>query len=153
LAQHYRYWIIWRCPSVRFLDFVKVKDAERQRAEALFGTKEQPTELAQTVSLPFRPAPLSTRLFSEDEDQGQSTTDTEEIMNTKSKSYIVPTYSNGDDTTASSKARIWTDDEKKRMRAAIQNASSLQEMARLEKDFAEGRIPAYVLEGGEPMET
>ncbi|KAF2658721.1 U2 small nuclear ribonucleoprotein A [Lophiostoma macrostomum CBS 122681] len=121
--EHYRYWVIWRSPSVRFLDFVKVKEAERQRAEALFGTKEQPTELAQT------------------------------IMNTKSKSYIVPTYSNGDDTSTSSKSRIWTDDERKRMRAAIQNASSLQEMARLEKDFAEGRIPAYVLEGGEPMET
>jgi hypothetical protein len=39
------------------------------------------------------------------------------------------------------------------MRAAILNASSLAEMARLEKDFAEGRIPAYILEGGEPMET
>ena len=39
------------------------------------------------------------------------------------------------------------------MRAAILNASSLAEMAQLEKDFAEGRIPAHILEGGGPMET
>ena len=39
------------------------------------------------------------------------------------------------------------------MRAAIKAAGSLAEMARLEKDFAEGRIPAYVLEGGDAMET
>ena len=72
-------------------------------------------------------------------------------MGAKSKGFVVPTFTNGDD--KSSKDRIYTDDEKKRMRAAILNASSLEEMAKLEKDFAEGRIPAHVLEGGEPMET
>lgn len=35
---------------MRFLDYVKVKDAERQRGQELFGTSEEPTELAQTVS-------------------------------------------------------------------------------------------------------
>jgi hypothetical protein len=48
--QHYRYWVLWRCPTVRFLDYQKVKDAERQRAQELFGTEEEPTELAQAVS-------------------------------------------------------------------------------------------------------
>jgi len=62
----------------------------------------------------------------------------------------VPTFANGAD---SGKDRIYTDDEKKRMRAAILNASSLAEMARLEKDFAEGRIPAHILEGGNATET
>jgi hypothetical protein len=72
-------------------------------------------------------------------------------MGVKSKGFVVPSFTNGADD--SSKDRIYTDDEKKRMRAAILNASSLAEMASLERDFAEGRIPAYVLEGGEPMET
>lgn len=47
--QNYRYWVLWRCPSVRFLDFQKVKDAERKRAAELFGTKDAPTELAQQI--------------------------------------------------------------------------------------------------------
>ncbi|KAF1919742.1 small nuclear ribonucleo protein U2, A [Ampelomyces quisqualis] len=116
-----RYWIIWRCPTVRYLDFAKVRDVERQKATELFGTVEEPTELAN------------------------------KIMGMKSKSFATPSLANG--ANESTKDRIYTDDEKKRMRAAIRNASSLTEMARLEKDFAEGRIPAHILEGGDPMET
>lgn len=48
--EKYRYWVIWRCPTVRFLDFQKVKDAERSKAEELFGTHILPTELARKVS-------------------------------------------------------------------------------------------------------
>lgn len=74
-----------------------------------------------------------------------------QIMGVKSKGFVVPSFADGAD--SSTKERIYTDEEKKRMRAAIQAASSLAEMARLEKDFSEGRIPAYILEGGDPMET
>jgi len=52
MKQNYRYWVLWRCPSVRFLDYQKVKDAERNKAKELFGTVEEPTELASTVRLP-----------------------------------------------------------------------------------------------------
>jgi U2 small nuclear ribonucleoprotein A' len=48
-SQHYRYWVIWRCPTVRFLDYQKVKDAERQHAKKLFGTEEKPTSLATEI--------------------------------------------------------------------------------------------------------
>jgi|TARA_R110002003_G_scaffold595_16_gene20839 hypothetical protein len=71
-------------------------------------------------------------------------------MGAKSKGFVVPSFANGADDT---KDRIYTEDEKKRMRAAINNASSLAEMARLDKDFTEGRIPAHILAGGEPVET
>ncbi len=98
-----------------------MKDVERKKAEELFGTPEEPTELASN------------------------------IMGVKSKGFVVPTANGAD--SSYSKDRIYTDDEKRRMRAAIQAASSLAEMARLEKDFAEGRIPAHILEGTEPMET
>ncbi|KAK1771639.1 L domain-like protein [Phialemonium atrogriseum] len=47
--EHYRYWVLWLCPRVRFLDYEKVKDAERERARELFGTAEEPTELASTL--------------------------------------------------------------------------------------------------------
>lgn len=98
-----------------------MRDVERSKAEALFGTAEEPTELAS------------------------------KIMGIKSKGFVVPSLANGGD--APAKERIWTEEEKRKMRAAIKAAGSLAEMARLEKDFAEGRIPAYVLEMGDPMET
>lgn len=50
LLQHYRYWVVWRCPTVRFLDYQKVKQAEREKAAELFGTADEPTELASSVS-------------------------------------------------------------------------------------------------------
>ena len=48
-TQNYRYWVLWRCPTVRFLDYQKVKQAEREKATELFGTAEEPTELASKV--------------------------------------------------------------------------------------------------------
>ncbi|KAJ9204354.1 hypothetical protein DTO164E3_2116 [Paecilomyces variotii] len=47
--EHYRYYVIWRIPSVRFLDYHKVKDAERAKAAELFGTHEEPTSLASKI--------------------------------------------------------------------------------------------------------
>jgi len=47
--EHYRTWIIWRCPTVRFLDYQRVKDAERKRATELFGTIEDPSPLASKI--------------------------------------------------------------------------------------------------------
>lgn len=47
--KNYRYWIIWRLPSVRFLDYQKVKDAERAKAAELFGTAEEPSALASKI--------------------------------------------------------------------------------------------------------
>ena len=51
--QNYRYWLIWRCPTVRYLDFAKVRDVERKKAEELFGTNEEPTDLASKVLCPY----------------------------------------------------------------------------------------------------
>ncbi|PHH64614.1 hypothetical protein CDD81_4225 [Ophiocordyceps australis] len=47
--QHYRYWVLWRCPSVRFLDYQKVKDVEREKSRELFGSAEEPTALATKI--------------------------------------------------------------------------------------------------------
>ncbi|POR39093.1 U2 small nuclear ribonucleoprotein A [Tolypocladium paradoxum] len=48
-VQHYRYWVLWRCPTVRFLDYEKVKQAERDQGRELFGTAEEPTALAAQI--------------------------------------------------------------------------------------------------------
>jgi U2 small nuclear ribonucleoprotein A' len=51
--QHYRTWVVWRCPAVRFLDYKKVKDAEREKGKVLFGTHKEPSQLALKVSLNY----------------------------------------------------------------------------------------------------
>ncbi|QPH12178.1 U2 snRNP complex subunit [Epichloe festucae Fl1] len=47
--ENYRYWVLWRCPNVRFLDYVKVKEVERERGRELFGTEEELTPLASEI--------------------------------------------------------------------------------------------------------
>jgi U2 small nuclear ribonucleoprotein A' len=112
--QNYRYWIIWRIPSIRFLDFQKVKDVERQGAKELFGTEEEPSELAS------------------------------KIIGMKSRTFDVGAAStNGRAAPAEKAMRVkMTDTEKKRVEKMIREAKSLQEIARLEKELHDGRIPA-----------
>ncbi|ORY02049.1 small nuclear ribonucleo protein U2, A [Clohesyomyces aquaticus] len=118
--EDYRYWVIWRCPTVRHLDFEQVRLSEREKAKDLFGTVEDPTELAS------------------------------KIMGIKSKGFVVPSFSSNGEPGA--KERIWTTEEKRKMRKAISEASSIDEIAKLEKEFSEGRIPAWVLAMEDPME-
>ncbi|KAK9465882.1 leucine-rich repeat-domain-containing protein [Lipomyces arxii] len=48
--EYYRPWVIWRIPSVRILDFERVKQVEREEAAKLFGTPSDPTPLATKLS-------------------------------------------------------------------------------------------------------
>lgn len=133
---------------MRFLDYQKVKDVERKKASDLFGTFEKPSALASKVSLahpslaflsPF-PLPL-----------GWLTSPQKKIIGIKSRTFDVPSnITNLDSASTTDKAfRVkLTDKEKKRVKLMIQNAKSLQEIARLEKELNEGRIPGGRLGGG-----
>ncbi|KAI0437489.1 L domain-like protein [Xylaria telfairii] len=116
--EHYRYWVIWRCPSVRFLDYTNVKDAERKHAKELFGTADSPTDLA-------------TR-----------------IMNVKSKTFDTSSSLESGGAAAGLSMRMsrikLTDKEKKRLQDMIKRATSLDEITRLETMLREGRLPAGV---------
>ncbi|KAK8119155.1 U2 small nuclear ribonucleoprotein A [Apiospora kogelbergensis] len=122
--EHYRYWVLWRCPRVRFLDYQKVKLAERAEAAKLFGTTEEPTELAS------------------------------KLMGIKSSTFDVSSASNGpsgDLSTRMSRIKL-TDQEKKRLQDMIKKATSLDEITRLETMLREGRLPAGVHAGDEMEE-
>lgn len=109
---------------MRFLDYEKVKKAERDRATELFGTAKEPTDLAKT------------------------------IMGTKSSSiFDVSSASNGSTGLSSRMSRIkLTDKEKKRLQDMIRNATSLDEITRLETMLKEGRMPAGIHVGDEMEE-
>jgi U2 small nuclear ribonucleoprotein A' len=112
--------VIWRIPSVRFLDYQKVKDVERAKATELFGTAEEPSALAS------------------------------KIMGIKSRTFDIPSGAAGDRAPADKAVRVkLTDAERKRVEKMIREAKSLQEITRLEKELNEGRIPGGALDGVE----
>ncbi|KAL2267059.1 hypothetical protein VTJ83DRAFT_4336 [Remersonia thermophila] len=115
--EHYRYWVLWRCPTVRFLDYQKVKDAERQKAKELFGSADAPTELAS------------------------------QIMGIKTKTFdagAAPTNGGAGQSSKLSRLKL-TDKERKKLQEMIKKADSLEEIIRLEKALNEGRLPPGIL--------
>ncbi|KAI6247439.1 U2 small nuclear ribonucleoprotein A' [Erysiphe necator] len=120
--EHYRLWIIWRCPSVRFFDYKKVKDVERKRAIDLFGTAEKPSDLASS------------------------------IMGIKSKAVDLSLGTAPNKISSANSRLKFTENERKKVEDLIRNAKSLQEIIRLEKELNEGRIPAATLHVDDPME-
>jgi len=110
--EHYRSWILWRCPNVRFLDYQKVRDAERKIAGELFGTTAEPSALAS------------------------------KIMGIKSRTFDVPTTNGSGPTSAKNYRVKLTEKERKKVEELIRNAKSLQEIIKLEKELNEGRVPA-----------
>ena len=53
-AKNYRLYTIWRIPCIRYLDSDHVTDIERNAAKRLFGTYDNPTELATKVKTRWR---------------------------------------------------------------------------------------------------
>lgn len=105
-----------------------MKDAERAKAAELFGTFEQPSALAS------------------------------KIIGIKSRTFDVPRSTTGaaagQGAAGGDRAiRVkLTDKERKRVEKMIREAKSLQEIARLEKELNEGRIPAGALAGADEDE-
>lgn len=121
--ENYRYWVLWRCPQIRFLDFQKVKDAERKKGKELFGTFDAPTELAQSIIA---------------------------VRSNKSTSLGAVPVSNG--TSKGARLKI-TEKEKKRFETLVRKAKTLAEVQKLEKAFSEGRLPAGVMDDDAMDET
>ncbi|PYH49778.1 U2 snRNP complex subunit LEA1 [Aspergillus saccharolyticus JOP 1030-1] len=129
--EHYRHYLIWRIPSLRFLDYQKIKDAERAKVTELFGTAEEPSALAS------------------------------KIMGVKSRTFDVPAShpgaAGGGAAGGDRAVRVkLTEKERKRVEKLIREAKSLQEISRLERELNEGRIPGGAVdyaESGDEMET
>lgn len=109
-----------------------MKDAEREKANELFGTHKEPSVLASKVSPCYLLLFLSVKL-----------TNKLQIMGTKSKTFDTPS-ANGVaalSTTKNYRVKL-TDKERKKVEELIRNAKSLQDIQRLERELNEGRVPA-----------
>nr|POF03513.1 u2 small nuclear ribonucleoprotein a' [Quercus suber] len=101
----------------------KVKDAEREQGKELFGTHENPSQLAQSIMA---------------------------VRSTKATSYNAVPTSNGMVKNAAMKL---TEQEQARFKAMVSKARTLEEVQRLEKAFKEGRLPTGVLDADAMDET
>ncbi|KAF2205480.1 U2 small nuclear ribonucleoprotein A [Delitschia confertaspora ATCC 74209] len=113
--ENYRLWVIWRCPSLRFLDFKKVHQTEREAATELFGTAEEPSALASKT------------------------------MNIKSRTFEITAGAHNDTVVPKQKDLNLTPEERKRLQDIIKNTKSLAEITRLEKGLSEGKLPPGVI--------
>lgn len=114
VPQNYRLWVIFLLPSVRHLDFVRVRDAERVAARELFGKDfTTPTDAARKI---LAIAPTSGRPLDADEAE------------------------DGAPPAKRTKMRM-TDDERARVEEMIRSATSLADIERMERALAEGRMP------------
>ena len=109
---------------MRFLDFVKVKQKEREQAEELFGESlSEPTELAQRILK----------------------------SGAKAGGAGARASANGLAGGAGGRVKL-TAAERKRVQAMIHNAKSLAEIAKLEEELNEGRIPGGIMDDDDEME-
>lgn len=96
-----------------------MKDAEREKAKELFGTIQEPSQLAS------------------------------KLLGIKSRTFDVAGPATTAATTDKAVRVKLTDSERKRVEKMIREAKSLQEITRLEKELNEGRIPGGVLGANE----
>ncbi|KAF9097243.1 U2 small nuclear ribonucleoprotein A' [Mortierella sp. GBA35] len=111
--KYYRLYVIWRLPSVRILDFVKVSKKERQEAKKLFDGKAGPSALAESIAA------------------------------TKSS-----TFEPGEGVPLPLKSSVPTlqmsKEDQDKIKTALANATTLDEISRLERALKEGKIPSHL---------
>ncbi|KAI0095260.1 L domain-like protein [Irpex rosettiformis] len=110
----YREWLAYRIPSLRVLDFQRIRDKERQAGKSLFLTADNlPTQLATT---------LSTTVSA----HGKTAVTTDEP-----KPVVAPGKA----------GRLMSKEDAQRVKEAIAKATSVEEIRRLERSLKEGFLP------------
>lgn len=112
----YREWLAWRIPSLRVLDFQRIRDKEREAGKSLFLTAEGlPTALATTISTTV----------------------------SKQGSKAAVTLDEPKPAALSGKAgRLMSKEDAEKVKLAIAKATSIEEIRRLERSLREGYMPS-----------
>lgn len=113
--KYYREWLAYRVPTVRVLDFQKVRDKEREAAKTLFLTADKlPTALATSLSTTV-------------------TTQTGKLSLTMDEPKAAPVPGRA--------GRLMSKEDQEKVKAAIAKATSMEEVRRLERSLREGYLP------------
>lgn len=118
LQFEYRYYIISKIPSIKYIDFCKVKPKEREEARKWAKSKDGKAFIAQIQADAITINAMTT---------------------TVSKTSETPSYNSlpiiQATPTAAPKRRIFTDDEKRQIREAVESATTPAEMDAIEKQI------------------
>ncbi|KIY67444.1 L domain-like protein [Cylindrobasidium torrendii FP15055 ss-10] len=110
----YREWLAYRIPSLRVLDFQRIRDKERQTGKSLFRTADNlPTALATTITTTVSSSAAKAAILA-DEPRAQSQMKASKFM---------------------------SKEEAERIKQAIANAKSVDEIRKLERSLREGYVP------------
>lgn len=113
--EHYRAWIIWRNPAIRVLDFVRVRDAEREHAGKLFGESlDTATDLARQI-LESKTAAGASKIFS--------------------TTAAAAAAANSD---VAALAQTLSEEDREKLREQLKNATSLDEINRIQRALRGG---------------
>jgi len=111
----YREWLAWRIPGLRVIDFQRIRDKERAHGKSLFVTADGlPTALATTIS----------ETVSKHSTKSVLTIDEPKAA----PSMVKP-------------GRLMSKEDQEKVRNAIQNAKSMEEVRRLERSLRDGYMP------------
>ncbi|KAN0064339.1 U2 snRNP complex subunit [Thecaphora frezii] len=116
--KNYREFVVWKCPSVRVLDFRRVRQQERGLAKQLMETSDG------------RPSALAASILRRRVGKAGATEDDEQHIS-KERTFE-PGKLNG------SSGRLLTVEERKAIEEAIENSESLDEIRRLEEKLRMG---------------
>ncbi|KAF9229536.1 L domain-like protein [Gyrodon lividus] len=113
----YREWLAWRIPSLRVLDFQRIRDKERQTGKTMFLTAEGlPTALATTVATTVSKHGAKTTSITTDEPKPAPL--------------------------AGMAGRLMSKEEAEKVKQAIAMATSIEDIRRLERSLKEGYMPS-----------
>ncbi|TEB35100.1 L domain-like protein [Coprinellus micaceus] len=112
--KYYREWLAWRIPSLRVIDFQKIRDKEREAAKSLFLTADGKENALATSII----SSVSTRA-------GKPSLTIDEPK--------APMPGRA--------GRLLSKEEQDRVKAAIAKATSMEEVRRLERALKEGYVP------------
>ncbi|KAG5654035.1 hypothetical protein H0H81_008051 [Sphagnurus paluster] len=111
----YREWLAWRIPGLRVLDFQRIRDKERQHAKALFLTADNlPTALATTISTTV------------------TTQSTKAVLTSDEPKPAMQPGKAG---------RLMSKEDQEKVKAAIAQATSIEDIRKLERSLREGYMP------------
>eukprot|EP00898_Chlorokybus_atmophyticus_P002290 jgi/Chlat1/3061/Chrsp21S03382 len=135
---NYRLYVLHRVPSLRLLDFKKVKQKEREEAEKLFGGEDSEAKLRAAASKQQTFVP------------GEGVPEAEAATAAAGAPAVV-------EPAAPPKPTAPTPEQLTAIKAAIANAQTLDEVARLEKALKSGQMPTDIMidtemaDGHQPM--
>jgi len=117
----YREWLAWRIPSLRVLDFQRIRDKERETAKSLFVTADGlRTALATTIS--------------------------ETVSKTGVKAAVTTDEPKAAPLTGKA-GRLMSKEDQEKVKQAIAKATSIEEVRRLERSLREGYMPTFESSG------